>query len=301
MFGFILRRVVSGFVVIVLVITATFFLLRLLPGGPFDREKKLPEEIKKNIEAKFHLDKPIHVQYLLYISGVLKGDFGPSYKFLHRTANDILKDTFPVSFKLGLVSFLIALFSGIFVGTISALRGGKIFESFASFGISMPSFVVATFLILIFSLWFKFLPPALFENWKHAVLPVITLSFGPGIYIAKLTRASVLTTLEEDFVRFAKAKGIGGFRFLIHVISASLSSVFSVGGMMFAFMITGSFIVETIFAIPGMGRYFVLSVVDRDYPVIMALTIVFTVILVSMNILSEILYVLFDPRAREKI
>lgn len=301
MFRFVLGRVISGFFVVFLAITSTFFLLRLLPGGPFDREKKLPEEIKKNIEAKFHLDKPVHMQYILYMSGVLKGDFGPSYKFLHRTANDILKDTFPVSFKLGFISFIVALFTGIFTGTLFALRGGKFFEAFASVGISMPSFVIATVLILIFSLWLGIFPPALLESWKHMILPVITLSFGPAVYIAKLTRTSVLTTLEEDFVKFAKAKGVAGLRFLTHVVSASLSSVFSVGGMMFAFMITGSFIVETIFAIPGMGRYFVLSVVDRDYPVIMALTIVFTVILVSMNILSEILYVLFDPRAREKV
>jgi ABC-type dipeptide/oligopeptide/nickel transport system permease component len=133
------------------------------------------------------------------------------------------------------------------------------------------------------------------------VLPVITLSFGPTLYIAKLTRTSVLSTLQEDFTKFAKSKGIGDFRFFLHVISASLSSVFSVAGLLFAFMITGSFVVETVFAIPGMGRYFVLSVIDRDYPVVMALTIVFTTILVFANILSEILYVIFDPRAREKI
>jgi oligopeptide transport system permease protein len=301
MISFIIRRVFFGVLVILLVITSTFFLLRLLPGGPFDKEKKLPEEIKINIERKFHLDKPLHQQFLIYISGVLKGDFGPSYKFLHRTANDIIKDTFPVSLKLGLTSFILSLFLGIVFGTLSAFRFGRFFEFVVSFGISLPSFVVASLLIIIFSLSLNLVPPALFEGWKYMVLPVITLSFGPTLYIAKLTRTSVLSTLQEDFTKFAKSKGIGDFRFFLHVISASLSSVFSVAGLLFAFMITGSFIVETVFAIPGMGRYFVLSVIDRDYPVVMALTIVFTTILVFANILSEILYVLFDPRAREKI
>ncbi len=301
MLAFLIQRVISGFVVIFLVITATFFMLRLLPGGPFDREKKLPEEIKINIEKKFHLDKPLYQQYLIYLSGVISGDFGPSYKFLHRTANDIISDTFPVSFRLGITSFLLSLFLGIFAGTIFAFRGGKVFEGFASFGISVPSFVIATLLILIFSLTLKFLPPALLEGPHHYILPIITMSFGTTIYVAKLVRASVISTLQEDFTMFAKAKGVGGIRFLMHVISASLSSVFSVGGMLFAFLVTGSFIVETIFAIPGMGRYFVLSVVDRDYPVVMALTILFTTILVAMNIISELLYIVFDPRAREKV
>ena len=300
MFGFVLRRFFSGATVILLVITATFFLLRIVPGGPFDKEKKLPEEIKRNIERKFHLDKPLYEQFMIYLSGVLRGDLGPSYKFVHRTANDIIKDTFPVSFKLGAISFLVSIFFGIAIGVFSAFRFGRTFESLFSFGISIPSFVFASFLILVFSVWLKILPPALWEGWKHYILPVATLSFGPALYIAKLTRTSTLMTLQEDFVKFAKAKGIGRFRFLLHVVSSSLSSVFSVGGMLFAFLITGSFIVETVFAIPGMGRYFVLSVVDRDYPVVMALTLVFTTILVSMNILSEIAYAFFDPRAREK-
>ncbi len=298
MLYFILSRTISGLIVIFLVIVATFFLLRVVPGGPFDREKKLPEEIKLNIERKFHLDKPLHKQFILYISNLLKGDFGPSYKFLHRTANDIIKDTLPVSFMIGLISFVVSMILGIVLGLIFSLRFGKFFESFVAVGISVPSFVLATFLILIFSISLKILPPALMEGAKHYILPILTLSFGPTIYIAKLTRSSVLSTLEEDFIRFAKVKGVGGIRFLFHLISASLSSVFSVGGMLFTFMITGSFIVETVFAIPGMGKYFVLSVIDRDYPVVMALTVVFTMLLVFMNILSEILYAIFDPRAR---
>ncbi len=298
MLYFILSRTISGLIVIFLVIIATFFLLRVVPGGPFDREKKLPEEIKLNIERKFHLDKPLHKQFILYISNLLKGDFGPSYKFLHRTANDIIKDTLPVSFMIGLISFVVSMILGIVLGLIFSLRFGKFFESFVAVGISVPSFVLATFLILIFSISLKILPPALMEGAKHYILPILTLSFGPTIYIAKLTRSSVLSTLEEDFIRFAKVKGVGGIRFLFHLISASLSSVFSVGGMLFTFMITGSFIVETVFAIPGMGKYFVLSVIDRDYPVVMALTVVFTMLLVFMNILSEILYAIFDPRAR---
>lgn len=300
MISFFLKRFFGGLIVVFLVITATFFMLRLLPGGPFDKEKKLPEEIKLNIEKKYHLDKPLIQQYILYLSGILRGDFGPSYKFLNRTATDIIGDVFPVSLRLGVISFVLSIFLGVIIGFVAGLRRSRIFESIFSLGISLPSFVFASVLIIVFSLHFNFLPPALLEGWNYYVLPIVCLSFGPTIYIAKLTKTSVERTLKEQFVMFAKSKGVYGFRFFKHIVSASLSSVFSVAGMIFTFLITGSFIIETIFAIPGMGRYFVLSVIDRDYPVVMALTIVFTVVLVVMNIISEILYAIFDPRARER-
>lgn len=300
MFAFVLRRLIGGVIVIFLVVTATFFMLRLLPGGPFDKEKKLPDEIKRNIERKYHLDKPLVQQYLLYLSGVIRGDFGPSYKFLHRTATDIIKDVFPVSLRIGIISFAISVFLGVSIGFLGGLTRSRVFEAIFSLGISLPSFVFASVLIILFSLQLKILPPALLEGWEYYILPVATLSFGPTIYISKLTKTSVERTLQEQFVSFTRARGVHGFRFFLHIVSASLSPVFSVTGMIFTFLITGSFVVETIFAVPGMGRYFVLSVIDRDYPVVMALTIVFTVILVTMNILSEILYGLFDPRARER-
>lgn len=298
MYSFILRRFIGGLVVVFFVITSTFFMLRLLPGGPFDKEKKLPEEIKLNIEKKYHLDKPLFQQYLLYLSGIIRGDFGPSYKFLHRTATDIIKDVFPVSLRIGFISFIVSLFLGILIGFSST--GSKIFESFFSLVISLPSFVFASVMIIILSLKLGIFPPALIEGWKHYILPVLTLSLGPMIYIAKLTKTSVEKTLKEQFIVFAKSKGVYGYNFFKHVLYPSLSSVFSISGMIFTFLITGSFIVETIFAIPGMGRYFVLSVIDRDYPVVMALTVVFTVVLVIMNVFSEIIYSLFDPRARER-
>ncbi len=298
MYSFILRRFIGGLVVVFFVITSTFFMLRLLPGGPFDKEKKLPEEIKLNIEKKYHLDKPLFQQYLLYLSGIIRGDFGPSYKFLHRTATDIIRDVFPVSLRIGFISFIVSLFLGILIGFSSA--GSKIFESFFSLVISLPSFVFASVMIIILSLKLGIFPPALIEGWKHYILPVLTLSLGPMIYIAKLTKTSVEKTLKEQFIVFAKSKGVYGYNFFKHVLYPSLSSVFSISGMIFTFLITGSFIVETIFAIPGMGRYFVLSVIDRDYPVVMALTVVFTVVLVIMNVFSEIIYSLFDPRARER-
>jgi len=298
MYSFILRRFIGGLVVVFFVITSTFFMLRLLPGGPFDKEKKLPEEIKLNIEKKYHLDKPLFQQYLLYLSGIIRADFGPSYKFLHRTATDIIRDVFPVSLRIGFISFIVSLFLGILIGFSSA--GSKIFESFFSLVISLPSFVFASVMIIILSLKLGIFPPALIEGWKHYILPVLTLSLGPMIYIAKLTKTSVEKTLKEQFIVFAKSKGVYGYNFFKHVLYPSLSSVFSISGMIFTFLITGSFIVETIFAIPGMGRYFVLSVIDRDYPVVMALTVVFTVVLVIMNVFSEIIYSLFDPRARER-
>lgn len=298
MYSFILRRFIGGLVVVFFVITSTFFMLRLLPGGPFDKEKKLPEEIKLNIEKKYHLDKPLFQQYLLYLSGIIRGDFGPSYKFLHRTATDIIRDVFPVSLRIGFISFIVSLFLGILIGFSST--GSKIFESFFSLVISLPSFVFASVMIIILSLKLGIFPPALIEGWKHYILPVLTLSLGPMIYIAKLTKTSVEKTLKEQFIVFAKSKGVYGYNFFKHVLYPSLSSVFSISGMIFTFLITGSFIVETIFAIPGMGRYFVLSVIDRDYPVVMALTVVFTVVLVIMNVFSEIIYSLFDPRARER-
>ena len=297
---FLFKRLLSGISVIFLVMTATFFLLRVMPGGPFDKEKKLPPEIIKNIEEKFHLDKPMHKQFLLYISGILRGNLGPSYKFLQRTTNDIIKDTFPVSFKLGLLSFAVSVLLGFILGTIAAVKDSKIFETFASLFLSIPSFVLASVLVFLLSVTLKLFPPALWEGTKYIVMPVITLSLSPIFYIAKITKTSVSVTLKEQFVIFAKAKGVYGLRLYFQLLKASLSGILGVLGIIFAFFITGSFIVETVFAIPGMGRYFVFAVTDRDYPVITGLTLVFTVILVLANIIADILQAVVDPRVRTK-
>jgi oligopeptide transport system permease protein len=284
------------------VICATFFLLRALPGGPFDKEKKLPPEVKQNIEKKYHLDKPAYMQFAIYVSGILKGDLGPSYKYLQRDVSDIIKDTLPVSLKIGILAYILCIFFGIAIGGIFgfARRGEATFEVAASFGLAMPSFVLASLLVLVFSYKMKILPPALFEGWSHYILPVISLSIAPAFYLAKVTKTSVANTITENFVTFSRSKGVTGARLYLQILKASLSAVLGISGPLFAFLVTGSFIIETIFAIPGMGRYFVMAVTDRDYPTVMGITIVFTLILVVANIIADAVHILVDPRAREK-
>lgn len=299
-FLFIIKRTLAGAATVILVTCATFLLLRTLPGGPFDKEKVLPEEIKKNVEMRYHLDKPLHVQFVKYMGGILRGELGPSYKFLHRTTSDIIKDTLPVSIKLGVLAYLICIALGIFAGGFFgfASRGEKAFDGATSVGLSIPSFVIASVLILIFSEKLKILSPALLESPSHYILPALSLSIAPSCYLARVVKTSVRETLSELFVMFSKSKGVSGLKLYAQVLRSSLSAALGVLGPLFAFLITGSFIVETIFAIPGMGKYFVLAVIDRDYPVVTGITIVFTSILVVANMVTDLVHLVLDPRTR---
>jgi oligopeptide transport system permease protein len=301
MVKFILGRVFTGAFVVIVVSSITFFLLRVLPGGPFDTEKKLPPQILINIEQKYRLTEPVWKQYLIYMDNLLSGDFGPSYKYVDRTANDIIRDTLPVSMELGLVALLTSVILGTSIGTISAARPRGLFDfiavSLSTALVSVPSFVIGAVLIYVFSVKLGWFPAALWGDARHLVLPALTLALGPAAYLARLVRASMLETSQATFVRTARAKGLSETRVVVkHILRNALIPVVTVLGPITAYLITGSFVVEHIFAIPGMGRFFVFAVSNRDYPLVMGITIVYTVILVLANLLVDILYILLDPR-----
>ena len=300
---FILSRIFTGLFVVLVVVTITFFLLRILPGGPFDEEKELPDKIRQNIEAKYNLDQPSWKQYLIYIRGLSKGDFGPSYKYVDRSVNDIIRETLPVSIELGLIALLISIAMGSIVGIVSAIKPRGLFDFFAvstaTALVSVPSFVVGAVLIYFFSVRFRIFPAALWGSPSHVVLPALTLAAGPAAYLARLIRASMLETSEALFIRTARAKGLSNFIVITkHILRNALIPVVTVMGPITAFLITGSFVVEHIFAIPGIGRFFVLAVSNRDYPLVMGITIVYTIILVLANLVVDILYVYLDPRIK---
>lgn len=300
---FVLSRALTGAFVIFAVVTITFFLLRTLPGGPFDSEKKLPPQIKKNIEAKYHLDEPVWKQYLTYLRNLAVGDFGPSYKYIDRSVNEIIGETLPVSVELGLVSLILAVTLGCAIGIVSATKPGGAVDfasvSVATALVSVPTFVTGALLIYIFSVKLRWLPAALWGSPAHAVLPALTLAAGPAAYIARLIRASMLDTSRALFVRTARAKGLSGFKVVTkHILRNALIPVVTVLGPITAFLVTGSFVVEHIFAIPGTGRFFVMAVSNRDYPLVMGITIVYTIILVLANLTVDVLYVILDPRIK---
>lgn len=300
---FVLSRTLTGVFVIFAVVTITFFLLRILPGGPFDAEKKLPPQIKKNIEAKYHLDEPVWKQYLAYLRNLSTGDFGPSYKYIDRSVNEIIGETLPVSVELGFASLILAVTLGCAIGIVSATKPGGAVDfasvSVATALVSVPTFVTGALLIYVFSVELRWLPAALWGSPAHAVLPALTLAAGPAAYIARLIRASMLDTSRALFVRTARAKGLSGFTVVTkHILRNALIPVVTVLGPITAFLVTGSFVVEHIFAIPGTGRFFVMAVSNRDYPLVMGITIVYTIILVLANLIVDVLYVILDPRIK---
>lgn len=301
MWAYFFKRLLQGVPVLLVVATVTFLLMHAVPGGPFDRDKKLPPEIMANIEAKYHLDKPVWQQYLLYLGQVVRGDLGPSYKYIGRDVSDIIRDTFPVSLTLGLCAVLVTLVLGIPAGVLSAARQNSIWDRscifIATLGISLPSFVLGALLILIFSHQLHLLPPALWEGPRHIILPALALGAGFAGYIARLTRSTILEVMATDYIRTARAKGLSETTVLIkHALRNSLSPIVSVMGPLTAGLITGSFVIEYIFSIPGMGNYFITAVTNRDYPLIMGVTLVYAVLIVLANIFVDLIYMKLDPR-----
>jgi oligopeptide transport system permease protein len=285
------------------VASLTFALVRIVPGGPFDSEKSLPPEIVANLNAKYHLDKPVHEQYFLYIGRLCRGDLGVSYKYVNRTVNDILFDAFPVSCQLGIVALGLAVLFGVPLGAIAALNRGKRQDVLAMFlstmGVSLPGFVIGAVLIYVFAIKLRILPVGLWESPWHVILPAVTLAFSPGAYLARLTRASVLEVVEKDWVRTARSKGLSEEKTIVrHILRNSLMPVVTVLGPLTAIVITGSFVVEYIFAIPGMGRFFITAVMNRDYDLILGTTMVFAVLLIVANMFVDIVYQWLDPRLR---
>ena len=303
MAAFLFKRLLHGVVVLWVVATLTFFLLRFAPGGPFDRERRLPPEVLANIEAKYHLDEPFLSQYLRYLKGISQGDLGPSYKYLDRGVNEIIADTLPTSALLGVLALLFALAISFPAGLIAAYYRNSWIDrcsmAMATLGISVPHFIVGALLIWAVALQLGWLHAGRWDQWSSAILPTITLGVAPAAYLAALLRSTLIETFGEDFIRTARAKGLKESAVVLkHALSQSLIPVLTVMGPLTAALLTGSFVVEYVFAIPGMGRFFITAVTDRDYPLIMGVTLVYTVLLVCANLLVDLLYGYVDPRIR---
>lgn len=304
MFPFLAKRLLGAIPTLLALMTLTFFVMRIVPGGPFDSERALPDEVKANIAAKYHLDEPIWKQYVRYLGDLAQGDLGPSYRYMGtRGVNEIISESLPVSAQLGFFAIALAMLIGVPFGALAAYRRNTWFDFSAMFaaiaGISLPNYLLASILILVFSMHLGWLPPALWDDWKSMILPVVTLSARPTALIARLTRASLLETLNTDYIRTAKAKGLDTFTILFkHALKNALVPVVTLLGPLTAAVITGSFVIEVIFAIPGMGRHFVSAVTDRDYTLIMGVTIVYGVIVIAANLIVDMLYAWIDPRIR---
>ncbi|MDQ5936053.1 MAG: transporter permease [Cyanobacteriota bacterium erpe_2018_sw_21hr_WHONDRS-SW48-000092_B_bin.40] len=303
MIALILKRVLLAIPVLLVVASLTFVLVRIVPGGPFDADKNLPPEIIANLNAKYHLDKPVPEQYFLYLGRLAQGDLGVSYKYVNRTVNDILSDAFPVSLQLGTISLTLAVMIGVPLGAIAAVCRGRREDVIAMFlstlGISVPGFVIGATLIFVFAIELRVLPVGLWESPWHVVLPAVTLAFSPAAYLARLTRASVLEIVEKDWVRTARSKGLSQWSTVTkHILRNSLIPVVTVLGPLTAIVITGSFVVEYIYAIPGMGRFFITAVMNRDYDLILGTTLVFAVLLIVANTFVDVAYQILDPRMR---
>ena len=307
MIKFILKRLFWGVPVLWSVATITFIIMHIVPGGPFDTEKQLPPEIRVNIEEKYHLDSPFHTQYFLYMESLIRGDLGPSYKYIGRSVNDIIADTFPVSIQLGIIAFILSLILGTGAGLLSAASKGnsawidKASMLMAIGGVSIPHFVFAALLILILSQTFHIFPPALWEGWEYTILPAISLAAAPAAYMARLMRSTLLDVLNEDYIRTCYARGLPlRVIFFKHALKNAATPLITFSGPLFAGLITGSFVIEYIFSIPGMGKYFVTAVINRDYPLIMGVTLIYAVIIVLANMAVDLLYFFIDPRIRRR-
>jgi oligopeptide transport system permease protein len=306
--AFALRRILWTIPVLLLVIFLTFLLMRQIEGNPFRQtDRAVPEEIQRNLERKYGLDRPWYVQYAKYVQGVFTWDLGPSLVVRNRTVNDIVSEAFPVSLELGGLAMLFALTVGIPLGMLSALRANSIFDYgsmlFANVGFAIPSFLVSTLLIYFFALqWAEYtpFPTSGWTTWESKVLPTIALGLAPMAYFARLTRGSMLETLQQDYIRTARAKGLRWRRVVVvHTLRNSLIPVVTAAGPILGFLITGSFIVETVFAIPGIGVYYVDAVEARDYSVVMGLTVLLALIVILANLVVDLLYGVLDPRTRE--
>ena len=308
MVGFIIRRLLWTIPVLLLVILMTFLMMRHIQGNPFRHsERAVSPEIQANLDRKFNLDKPWYVQYALYVKGVATFDLGPSLVLRNQSVNDIVKEHFPKSLELGFLAMLFAVVLGIPLGVIAALRPNSVFDYgamfFSNVGFAVPSFLIATLLIYFFALkWGDVfgVPTSGWDTPQSKILPVIALGLGPMAYFARLVRGTMLETLQQDYVRTAKAKGLRWRRVLmVHVLKNSLTPAVTAAGPLLGFLITGSFIIEYIFAIPGIGKYYITAVSARDYSVVMGLTVLLSVIVVLANMVVDILYGFLDPRTRE--
>lgn len=301
MLKYIVKRIALAIVTIWAVATLTFFLMNMVPGGPFLSEKAISPQATAALEAKYGLDKPLGEQYVTYISGVAHGDFGDSLKQRGRTVAGIIQAKFPVSAKIGGISVLVSLILGVLLGSIAALKRGNFLDSLISvistMGIAVPSFVICTVLMYFFGVKFKILPTMGLSSWQSYIMPVAALAFYPTAYIMRLMRSSMLDVLGQDYMRTAKAKGLSGkVQLFKHALRNAILPVVTYVGPMLAYTVTGSFVVEKIFTIPGLGGEFIGAIQGRDYTLIMGTTIFLATLIIVMNVVVDIVYKLIDPR-----
>jgi oligopeptide transport system permease protein len=305
MLKFIVRRVLWTIPIILLVIFMTFWMMREIQGSPFRRtDRAVPAAVMANLNRKFGLDRAWYIQYAKYVKDVFTFDFGPSLVLRNQTVNDIVKEHFPVSAELGGLAMLLAILIGVPLGIIAALRANKLSDYlamlFANLGFAVPSFLVATLFIYYFAAQLRWFPTNGWDTASAKVLPVAALSLGPLTYFARIVRGQMLETLQQDYVRTAKAKGLRWKRVVVvHVLRNSLIPAVTAAGPLLGFLVTGSFIIENIFSIPGIGRYYVTSVNGRDYSTVMAITVLLAILIIVANLLVDILYGFLDPRTRD--
>ncbi len=305
MLRLIFGRLFSGFLVVIAVATFAFFMLRAAPGGPFDDERNIPPSIMRNIEKHYNLDKSLGEQYAIYMKGlILELDLGYSVK-RPQAVSEIIRNHFPNSVYLGLLALGFAIIFGVLMGVLAAARQNSLGDhaamSFALLGISMPTFVLGPILIMIFSLQLQWLPPVRFEGFASMILPALTLGLIYMGIIARLSRSGLLETMRQDYIRTARAKGLSERKVVWkHAVRLGLIPVVTYLGPATAALITGSFVVEQIFQVPGLGFYFVASIADRDYPVLTGVLVFYSVFLVVLNLLVDIAYGVIDPRIRDR-
>jgi oligopeptide transport system permease protein len=281
--------------------TATFFLIRAAPGGPFDSEKQVSAEILKNLEEKYHFNEPLYAQYFRYLGNLLQGDLGPSFRYANRTVNEIIGETFPVSAAVGLAGLVYALFLGVFSGALAASKPNSLRDyvpmTMSMLGICMPSFVIGPLLTLIFSIKLHWFNVSGWNEPKDIVLPAITLGTIYAAYFSRLTRGGLMEVVRQDYIRTAHAKGVRGWVIMLrHTLKGGLLPTVSFLGPAVTFMLTGSLVVELIFNIPGLGRFFVQSALNRDYTLVMGTVIFLAFLIIIMNLLVDIAYAYLDPR-----
>ena len=303
MLHYLMRRLGGAIPTLFIIIAGTFFMMRLAPGGPFARERVVPPEVEANLMKAYHLDEPLWQQFLRYLSGLAHGDFGPSFKYKDFSVADLIFGGFPVSLQLGGIAILVALAFGLFFGIWAALRQNTTIDyaamSVSMVGIAIPNFVVAPILTLVFGLTLHMLPVGGWGSWQHFVLPIVALSLPPMASIARLTRASMIEVINSNFIRTARAKGLPEMVTVTrHAIRAALLPVVSYMGPAVANIITGSVVVEQIFSIPGIGRYFVQGSLNRDYTLVMGVTVFYGALIILCNLIADLLYGLLDPKVR---
>lgn len=305
MLKFILRRIMEAIPTLLVLITVSFFMVRFAPGNPFSSERDLPPAVEANLNAKYGLDKPLVIQYVNYMKNMLKGDLGPSFKYKDKDVTTLIKGSFPVSATIGLYAFILAVVMGVGVGTIAALKQNTWLDyatmSTAMIGVVMPSFVIAPVLIYIFAIWLGILPTGQWQNGalSHLILPVVAMSMLYVATFARITRGSMIETLHSNFIRTAKAKGLPFSRVILkHALRPALLPVISFMGPAFVGIITGSVVVEQIFVLPGIGQLFVNGALNRDYSLVLGVTIVIGILTIFFNAIVDILLAFVDPKIR---